>query len=131
MGGCLGWGVLFFFSRRRRHTRFKCDWSSDVCSSDLMTLMIGKGDLLRFSANITRVAVAEPKVADAIVVSPHEVMINAKGIGNTTVMIWEGDESPQRYDVNGVAGTTDLDTFRRYIRAAFPGLPTSAHHTPP
>src|SRR5260370_23032005 len=25
----------FFFSSRRRHTRFKCDWSSDVCSSDL------------------------------------------------------------------------------------------------
>src|SRR2546430_5605768 len=28
--------VLFFFSSRRRHTRFDCDWSSDVCSSDLM-----------------------------------------------------------------------------------------------
>src|SRR5882762_799158 len=28
-------GVVFFFSSRRRHTRFKCDWSSDVCSSDL------------------------------------------------------------------------------------------------
>src|SRR5260370_12235272 len=27
--------LLFFFSSRRRHTRFKCDWSSDVCSSDL------------------------------------------------------------------------------------------------
>src|SRR5690606_39560102 len=26
---------LFFFSRRRRHTRFSRDWSSDVCSSDL------------------------------------------------------------------------------------------------
>src|SRR5882762_5574175 len=26
---------FFFFSSRRRHTRFKCDWSSDVCSSDL------------------------------------------------------------------------------------------------
>src|SRR2546430_4755808 len=24
----------FFFSSRRRHTRFDCDWSSDVCSSD-------------------------------------------------------------------------------------------------
>src|SRR5260370_1488250 len=24
-----------FISSRRRHTRFKCDWSSDVCSSDL------------------------------------------------------------------------------------------------
>src|SRR2546427_3375057 len=36
-----GWpaGVVeppsFFFSSRRRHTRFDCDWSSDVCSSDL------------------------------------------------------------------------------------------------
>src|SRR5260370_16456272 len=27
---------FFFFSSRRRHTRFKCDWSSDVCSSDLV-----------------------------------------------------------------------------------------------
>src|SRR6266853_4869851 len=27
---------FFFFSSRRRHTRFDCDWSSDVCSSDLM-----------------------------------------------------------------------------------------------
>src|SRR2546430_4724107 len=32
------WSVrhfFFFFSSRRRHTRFDCDWSSDVCSSDL------------------------------------------------------------------------------------------------
>src|SRR5256886_8714298 len=27
--------VMSFFSSRRRHTRFDCDWSSDVCSSDL------------------------------------------------------------------------------------------------
>src|SRR5690606_40611119 len=27
--------VVFFFSSRRRHTRFSRDWSSDVCSSDL------------------------------------------------------------------------------------------------
>src|SRR3989475_11472183 len=29
--------LFFFFSSRRRHTRFDCDWSSDVCSSDLST----------------------------------------------------------------------------------------------
>src|SRR5438132_9125604 len=28
--------LLFFFSSRRRHTRSLCDWSSDVCSSDLL-----------------------------------------------------------------------------------------------
>src|SRR6476620_1269121 len=31
---------LFFFSSRRRHTRYGRDWSSDVCSSDLETLRI-------------------------------------------------------------------------------------------
>src|SRR2546430_10698227 len=30
--------AFFFFSSRRRHTRFDCDWSSDVCSSDLLLL---------------------------------------------------------------------------------------------
>src|SRR2546430_10338987 len=30
--------LFFFFSSRRRHTRFDCDWSSDVCSSDLSRL---------------------------------------------------------------------------------------------
>src|SRR5256886_1568220 len=28
--------IFFFFSSRRRHTIFDCDWSSDVCSSDLI-----------------------------------------------------------------------------------------------
>src|SRR2546427_3805043 len=32
-----GEAEVFFFSSRRRHTRFDCDWSSDVCSSDLST----------------------------------------------------------------------------------------------
>src|SRR2546430_3942227 len=30
-----------FFSSRRRHTRFDCDWSSDVCSSDLGEFRMG------------------------------------------------------------------------------------------
>src|SRR5690606_40577728 len=33
---------IFFFSSRRRHTRFSRDWSSDVCSSDLSDLAMNK-----------------------------------------------------------------------------------------
>src|SRR2546427_2107563 len=36
--------LFFFFSSRRRHTRFDCDWSLDVCSSDLP---LEKRDFLR------------------------------------------------------------------------------------
>src|SRR2546430_7406701 len=32
--------AFFFFSSRRRHTRFDCDWSSDVCSSDLTLVLV-------------------------------------------------------------------------------------------
>src|SRR2546430_9683585 len=46
---------FFFFSSRRRHTRFDCDWSSDVCSSDLE---------LRFEREVDP---AEPIEADLIV----------------------------------------------------------------
>src|SRR2546430_7424808 len=50
---CTDVRYVFFFSSRRRHTRFDCDWSSDVCSSDLdwrdelprMDLVIGRGVL--------------------------------------------------------------------------------------
>src|SRR6478735_2609447 len=34
--GTIGYGDVFFFSSRRRHTRLQGDWSSDVCSSDLV-----------------------------------------------------------------------------------------------
>src|SRR5437588_10922330 len=33
---------FFFFSSRRRHTRSLCDWSSDVCSSDLWLEQAGQ-----------------------------------------------------------------------------------------
>src|SRR5690242_21956667 len=33
--------LLFFFSSRRRHTRLTCDWSSDMCSSDLVAHLAG------------------------------------------------------------------------------------------
>src|SRR5256885_8185212 len=35
---CEGW--FFFFSSRRRHTRLQGDWSSDVCSSDLIDVLV-------------------------------------------------------------------------------------------
>src|SRR5690606_39449043 len=37
-----------FFSSRRRHTRFSRDWSSDVCSSDLLLIMYFRNDTSAF-----------------------------------------------------------------------------------
>src|SRR5437762_14300137 len=43
MASCV---LLFFFSSRRRHTRYIGDWSSDVCSSDLEFLALDIEDLV-------------------------------------------------------------------------------------
>src|SRR5690606_39922840 len=60
---------MFFFSSRRRHTRFSRDWSSDVCSSDLigvdfeyfetldMEIMAGRVFSLNFPADTANAAV--------------------------------------------------------------------------
>ncbi len=81
-----------------------------------ITLTIGKGDLLQFSNDVVRVAVAEPKVADAIVVSPREVMVNAKGLGWTTVIVWETGAEPVRYEVRVVNDTFEIDSLRDEFR---------------
>ena len=81
-----------------------------------LTVIIGKGDLLEFSADVQRVAVAEPKIADAIVVSPREVMVNAKGLGKTTVVIWETGVGAVRYDVSVVSDTSEIDALRKELR---------------
>src|SRR5260370_19717399 len=47
---------FFFFSSRRRHTRFKCDWSSDVCSSDLSLALSANQKLIK--KNVTGIGFA-------------------------------------------------------------------------
>src|SRR5436309_13339561 len=51
---------IFFFSSRRRHTRFSRDWSSDVCSSDLTSDLLGRTSDVRPSKSEV-VVVSEPE----------------------------------------------------------------------
>src|SRR2546426_6707912 len=44
----------FFFSSRRRHTRLQGDWSSDVCSSDLITAAELRTDPQRYAGQVLR-----------------------------------------------------------------------------
>src|SRR2546430_8978274 len=49
---------FFFFSSRRRHTRFDCDWSSDVCSSDLRLVQMIERELIPGRADRVDLAAA-------------------------------------------------------------------------
>src|SRR5688572_31981971 len=64
---------FFFFSSRRRHTRFDCDWSSDVCSSDLLRHVAKAHCVGETRAALTRdVLVEEEAAADLEPRDDHE-----------------------------------------------------------
>jgi pilus assembly protein CpaC len=84
-------------------------------NSKKISLVAGQGELLPFAAEISKVVVAEPKIADAIVVSPKEVMITAKGPGRTTVIVWEENTGPIRYDIQVLPDLTPVDDFQKLV----------------
>ena len=90
-----------------------------------ITLVEGRGDLLQFQRDVQKVVVSEPKIADAVVVSLREVMVNAKGPGTTTVMIWEAGSDPARYDVTVTRDTAEWDSFAKKIQDSANGAAVS------
>jgi pilus assembly protein CpaC len=94
----LRWLAVFFIF---------CASAADIARQ--VSLVVGKGELLQFSNDLIKVVVAEPKIADAVVVSPKDVMVTAKGVGHTTLVIWETGASPVRYEITVVTDTSELD----------------------
>src|SRR5260221_9661046 len=69
--------LFFFFSSRRRHTRSLCDWSSDVCSSDLRQ-------------GVNEIYVAHVKVAGQALVDALAPMVETalKALPISKIMRW-------------------------------------------
>jgi pilus assembly protein CpaC len=86
----------------------------------VITLTSGRGELLRFPADVPQVAASEPKIADVVVISPREVMVNAKEAGHATVIVWQGD-NPFQYDINVLADTADFEAFRQSFNSQLEG----------
>src|SRR5690242_8929333 len=81
-----------------------------------MALTVGRGELLQFADETSRVSVSDPTIADAVVVSTHDVVLNGKAPGTTTIMIWHGDNvSPYAITVQ-----PDLSEIQKQLRATFP-----------
>jgi pilus assembly protein CpaC len=89
-----------------------------------VSLTVGRGELLQFDHDVARVAIAEPRIADAVIVSPRDVMVAAKGAGQTTLVIWETGLPPARYDVTVIGDPTEVETLQKTLaaelRAAIP-----------
>src|SRR6266480_6372793 len=77
--------IFFFFSSRRRHTRLTCDWSSDVCSSDLPSRQIEEKYLTYL------VETKRGQVHSGLLVSKDATKVVLKDATNKQIEIPAGD----------------------------------------
>ena len=64
-----------------------------------ITLTAGRSTVLSTDFDITRIAVTNPTVADAVVVQPREILIDGKAPGTVSLIIWGAGGSRKQYDV--------------------------------
>ncbi|HEX9054085.1 MAG TPA: pilus assembly protein N-terminal domain-containing protein [Gemmatimonadales bacterium] len=79
-------------------------------SKGASVLMVNPVALQRFS-------VGDPGIAEATIVSPTEVVINGKGLGSTTLLIWDNSSQVKVYSVEV---TADAPALERYLRQVMP-----------
>src|SRR5437667_8642996 len=63
-----------------------------------INLTAGRSTVLTTDFDITRIAVTNPAIADAVVVSPREVLIDGKAVGTISLIVWGADNRAQ-YDL--------------------------------
>jgi pilus assembly protein CpaC len=85
-------------------------------AAERILLTAGRSTVVSTDFDITRIAVTNPVIADAVVVKPREVLIDGKGAGTVSLIIWGADIRKQ-YDVVVDAGVSLLqqnfqDLFR-------------------
>ena len=64
-----------------------------------MEVIVGKSQVIGFTENIMRVSVTDPAIADVMVASPKQLLINGKAPGTTSLVVWDSEERPTFYNL--------------------------------
>ena len=83
----------------------------------VMTVSMGESTLLKYPSALQRFSVGDPQIADAVAVSPSELLITGKKLGTTTVLVWDPIGQVRIYSVEV---TADAPALERYLKGLFP-----------
>jgi pilus assembly protein CpaC len=84
-------------------------------------LTVGKSLVVESSATIQRISVGDIVKAEAIAVSPHEVLVNGKAVGDTSLIIWQQGGNRLLFDLRVRPSTAKLDAVRQELQKELPG----------
>jgi pilus assembly protein CpaC len=89
-----------------------------VNPSNFLTVTRGSSALLVNPVAFERYAVGEPDIAQAVVVSPSELLINGKSVGSTSLVLWDKAGEPRLYSIEVAP---DVASLQRFLRDMLPG----------
>jgi pilus assembly protein CpaC len=92
-------------------------FSASALAAIPVEVTVGKGTILTLKQKAKRVSLSNPKIADIILMSPTEILLNGNVVGTTTLITWNKEGKRTFFDVI-VFG--DLDELRAKVEALAP-----------
>ena len=95
-------------------------------SEDVRTtkMVVGKSRVIDMGS-ITRVSVGKPDIADVVVISPKQILINAKAPGVTNVILWRSDDN--YYDSFDLHVSADIAQVKQKLKEVLPNEEIKVH----
>jgi pilus assembly protein CpaC len=94
-------------------------------STNEVAVAVGKTLLIDCAQPIARVAVGAAEVAEASAISPTEILVNGKGPGETSLILWDRRGGRQFFNItvrpSSAASTDTMDAIRRELAMELPG----------
>jgi len=85
-----------------------------------LTVTVGKSLIIDSPLNIQRLSVANGDLVEAVAVNPKEVLLNGKGPGETSLIVWQQNGSRLVYDLTVRMSPLKLEAVREQIAREFP-----------
>ena len=92
--------------------------ASSAQPEQVVSVSKGASVLVITQTPLQRFSIGDPTVAEAVVVSPTEVLVNGKTLGTTTLVLWDNAGAPRLYSVEV---TADAPGLERYLHTAAAG----------
>lgn len=83
----------------------------------VITLPVGTSAILVQPIDVTRFSVTNPAIADAVPMTPQELLVNGLSLGTTTLAVWDSAGSRRLYSVEV---TPDVASLQRFVDQLFP-----------
>ena len=110
----LGWAVV----ANAQESTYEASFSSATKEGIPINVLVGQSRVINFDRPIGRFSISNPEIAEAVMVSPNQVLVNGKAFGQVNFIAWE--KADQKFIVFDVFVRANLSLIDSQIRALFP-----------